>query len=439
MSINQILLLKDKILKKSILRENILWSMIGSGISRIILVIGTIVVANLLGKEDYGKFGLLRNGLNLMVTVIGFTFANTCTKFISEFKESNPRKLERVVNLSIIIALGLSTIVSLSIFFIPQSIIDSFFNETISSTLKVIFLFLPIVMFGTLIEGIYRGFEWFKKLSHIQIVAASTFLILLIVLSISFGLLGALTALISYYTCSAIIGGYNVKKRVEKRNLNFITPNKPLKELPLIQNFSSPIILAGLIEAPIFLLAQFLIVKKSGFDDMGSITAITQIRNLIILLPGYVISAILPRMSSLAGMNNFEGYKKILNRTLIANLTFSIICILPFAFFSSHILGLFGNDFMHDKLSLWISLAFLPFFILSNVLAQDLLAKGYSKENLIISIIWNSCFIFLLIYLLQILKSGSSAFFISQGFGIVVMFVLRYYYSRKFKNLKKIL
>lgn len=429
--------IKSKLFNLGALGKHIFWAILGSGLSRLFLVIGTILVANILGKEDYGKFGILRNFINLLIGIIGFTFANTCTKFISEFRNKQNERLEKIVSLSIWISLLIGGLVVFIVLLIPENFINNFFDEEISSTLKITLIFLPIILLGVILEGVFRGFEWFKSLSYIQIVSSLFFLLILYLLSTYLGLIGALIALVSYYLMSTIIGGGTIIKKTKKLNLNVLTKKYSFQEIETIKRFTIPVILGGLIEAPVFLLSQILIVKDSGFGEMGAITAITQIRNLIILLPGYVIGALLPRMSFLASENNFSGYKKVLNRTLISNLIFSIICVIPFYFFSEALMSLFGKEFIYDQESLHVSLLFLPLFILSNVLAQDLLAKGYSRENLIISIIWNTVFIIMLVFFLKILDKASVAFFLSQGCGIVIMFGLRYFYSNKFKNLRK--
>src|SRR5690606_7520498 len=78
-------------LKKRIL-SHAFWLLISSILSKFLLLIGTMLVARILGKGEYGELGMIRTTIQMFVVFAGFGIGSTASKFIAENRDDNPEK-----------------------------------------------------------------------------------------------------------------------------------------------------------------------------------------------------------------------------------------------------------------------------------------------------------------------------------------------------------
>jgi O-antigen/teichoic acid export membrane protein len=81
------------------------WSVIGNGITKICTLIVTIAVANILGSQLFGEFGLVQSTANLFVEMLNAGIGLAATKYIAEFLFIDKQKTGRIISLSYILTL----------------------------------------------------------------------------------------------------------------------------------------------------------------------------------------------------------------------------------------------------------------------------------------------------------------------------------------------
>ena len=99
--------LRDKIVDLSIgyrLARGAFWSLTGTIMSRGLGIISSIIVARLLGKSSFGELGIIQSTVGMFGTFAGFGMGVTATKFIAEFRKSNPARAGQIIGLSSMVA-----------------------------------------------------------------------------------------------------------------------------------------------------------------------------------------------------------------------------------------------------------------------------------------------------------------------------------------------
>jgi PST family polysaccharide transporter len=411
------------------------WTLSGDLLSKIILAFIGIVLSNFLSQEDYGKFGLIRNSLDQIVILLGFSLSIGVIKFISGFLKNKievEERLYRFSALSTTFSIGVSILISILILLIPNEIINSFFKGEISLYVKILVLFLPLIVYNGIIEGILKGEHLFKEFTLNRLKSVSLYILLTIILTYFFKLNGAFFSLILF---NIILFLQNCKS-VFKKNSKYFSLyyfKTAFLEKKTVLKISLPQFLSGLIEAPTFILAQIIIVTSKGFDALACIVVIMQIKNVITLVPDYLIKGLMPLFASKVNDNKAD-YANLFFSTRFVALILICFSVLPFLIFPSFFLGLFGSQYKNETINLYVALSSIPFFILGNLYNQDLIARGYTNLNLVVSLVWNMVFIILLFFLINHLDDKTMAFFIAQGGGFLVFFSLRYILYKRLKN-----
>ena len=89
------------------------WSMMGAGVSQSLMLLTSIISARILGKQQFGEFGIINTTIGMFGVFAGFALGMTATKYVAEFRRKDPVKAGRIVALSSLVAMGTGAAVAL--------------------------------------------------------------------------------------------------------------------------------------------------------------------------------------------------------------------------------------------------------------------------------------------------------------------------------------
>lgn len=413
------------------------WTIIGSGASRVLLVIGSIITANVLGVEKYGEFGIIRSTINTVLVISGLNVGTVITKYISEWKVAglinNDKNLTNVVQNYLFVSF-LTLVLSVLVFVFAENISTELLE--IPNLANELRLSSSIFLFGILFplnESIYRGLQNFKRLGVLQVTGSITFVVFVPLGAYYYDVHGAILGLLTYVVSMFLITTFDLFFLVSFKNVRQFIFSKSLIKFSELSKLTLPVLLASLIDAPFFWFAQVILIKFAGIEANGIASAILQLRNLALIVPGYVSLAVLPILSRSISSNNSFDYKKGLKNSLKLNLLITVILIAPLIIFPFEILSLFGSDFKIQT-NYWESfLAYIsiPFLVLSNIYNQAIIAKNMGWTSLLIAIIWNTIFLGSAYFFIKSLSMGVTGYMLSLLIAIIVQTILRYAFEKR--------
>jgi O-antigen/teichoic acid export membrane protein len=156
----------------------------------------TKVIAVYIGSSGLAVIGQLQNFINLVTLVSGNFLRTAITKYTAEYKNEDIKKHE-IWSTSIKVAFGLNIVIFILLFFCSENISNYLFkDDEYSYLLKILSISLPGFVLNTILLSILNGQKQIKKYISLNILLSIVSLILVIVLSISYGLDGALLAYI---------------------------------------------------------------------------------------------------------------------------------------------------------------------------------------------------------------------------------------------------
>ena len=63
------------------------------------MLIASMVVARILGKNEFGELGMIQSTVGMLGVFAGFGLGLTATKHVAELKHSNPERTGRILSL----------------------------------------------------------------------------------------------------------------------------------------------------------------------------------------------------------------------------------------------------------------------------------------------------------------------------------------------------
>lgn len=413
-------------LKESTLSSGVVITMLGSGTSKVLMIVATYLCAHLLNQEDFGSFSFLRNSLNMILVVCALNYIGLSTKFTTESQFSSAGKYKLLILFLFTIVICL--VGSIFLFIFPNLLLGDLSNsENVIFYIKILAILLPLFILQPLVEGILRGQKRFLLIGKLQIITSLFFVVSIALFVYFYGLLGAIFALLLYYILYSVVSIAIIGKTIKGiSKVNHIRQNC-IKYLPILGKVIIPIFLLSFIEAPINWWAQVIMAKEDSFSAIGSMTIILQIRNLALLIPTYYFNTFTSFSSTLYAANDYNTYFGLFKKSILSFTLISIGGVVLISVFNQPLLGVFGDVYKQDSVAYIIAMLGIPFLILGNLLKIHLLIFEKQRLILAISVLTSSAFISSMYLFLGFGISCIISYFLAQLLQAILLFIFCIY------------
>lgn len=275
------------------------WTFAGSMIARILQMAAVVIAARVLGKENFGAFGIIQGTVGSFGIFGGFGLGLTTNKHIAEYRERDAQKAGRIVALTNTVALATGAVAALALAlsadWLASTVLaaPSLGRLLRISSLVVLFDSLNAAQGGTL-----AGLEAFKRNAFVTVLAAVIISPLLVGSVLAWGLEGAVWA---YTAGQGVILFFSWRTASRELRRWRIKPMwmESFKESRILWSFSLPSVVSGLMVLPASWICNAIIVNSpGGYGSMGIYAAATRFTNLVMALQGMLGAALLPMLSS---------------------------------------------------------------------------------------------------------------------------------------------
>ena len=345
-----------------------MWSVMGNGIGDFLLLIGGIIIARILGKDLYGEYGVVKTTMFYIAAFSTLGLGFTATKFVAEYIEKGREEVRAII----VSSLKITTVSSSFLCFLLMFFADSIAELANEQNLTVPFRFLgPIIIcraLNTTSSALLAGMKKFKAIGISTIVSGAILLVFGALLTLFFGVLGSLSALLLSQMINVIAllpSLYKEIKGTQTGNKNFTWP---------LLTFSLPVTLQEFVYAVTNWLTTLILARYASLGQIGLWTAAGQWNAIVSAIPGLLSNVILSYLSS--NTDNVKSQKMLMNRMLMINFVSVFIPFVVVCIFSGYISSFYGPSFSGMSSVLNV-LMFSSFFVcLSSVYQSSMIAQS---------------------------------------------------------------
>lgn len=408
--------IKHKIINSK-LAKGFVATILGSGVSKFILVLATFLCSNMLGKMEFGELSFVRNTLNMILCICALNYSALCTKFTTEAKTSIA-SLHRLFLLFMFSFVVCFVFGSFLILCPADRLLEFMSSRLVVKFFKIVGALIPLFMLQPLAEGVLRGLKKFNLIGILQITSSIFYLVVIFIGIKIDGLNGALIGVLIYYIFYSAVS-------ILVLQLKYHALQKTYKlrgfwqEKAIVWKMIIPLFFMSFVDAPVMWLAQVMLSKFGSMESVGSMTAMMQIRNLAMLIPSYFSNTYIAFAGELNALRKYKDYycqyQKILWMYFLSGLGMFVV----FSIFARQILMLYGRDFIADWPIMLISNIGIPLTMLIGLLRIDLLLKDHQRHLFFIAIIWNVVWLSTFLCFNDIGVDPLCAFFLSQNIGSI--------------------
>lgn len=384
------------------------WSICGAVISRGSMLLASILIARILGREVYGEYGILRTTVNMFLVFAGFGLGMTATKYVAEFRLTDPARTGRILAISGLFATCTGTLVAAVMYmFAPWVATHTINAPHLSGELKVGALVLFLNALNGAQTGALAGFEAFKITAMVNLGVGLASFPILVGGAYFGGLRGAVWALGAIMLVNWLLNHIALRHQVACHNVPF-TSKGCFKELPILWRFSLPAVLSGIMVSPVMWICNAVLVNQpDGYGQMGLFDAANQWVAAILFIPGMIGQIVLPILSNLNGLSDRAKYRKIIYYNVILNGGVSFAIALPIAILAPFIMRSYGAKFEQGAPVLVLLCVCSVLISMNNVIGQAIASKSKMWNGLFLNALWATTLLI------------SSFFLIRLGYGAI--------------------
>ena len=327
------------------LARGALWSVIDSGFTRGSALVISIVVARTVGREHFGQFGIVQNTIGLFGLFAGLGMSLTATKYVAELRHSEPSRTGRILGLSTLLAVVSSIVIcAILVATAPWLARTTLASTEVGSLLRVGCGLLFFYVLNGAVCGALYGFEAFKSIAIVDVVAAIVGFGVVIVAVLIDGVRGAILGLVVGDAIQFLGYSFFLRRELHSHGLSIVYKGC-FTEWPVLARFSLPALLAGAMTGPAnWICSAILVNQPAGYAQMGLFNAANQWRAAIMLLPLTLSTPLLPVLSSLFHKEPGK-YSKVLFAGVAVNASLALIGAAGVILFSHAIMASYGTGF----------------------------------------------------------------------------------------------
>lgn len=422
-------------LRRSPLFKDSMWSLIGSMVGRGLSLIAGILVARFLGKEIYGEYGLIKTTLIYIEIFSTFGLGYTATKYIADYKKTNPEKVSAVCKAALRITLFTSGLMALVVLVFAKQIAEIIDAPHLFNTLRITAAGIVVNAINVAQIGVLSGFAEFKVVAKNTTISGIVTFVLTATLTYICGLNGAIIALVLSYATQCLINNKSVRAIVKHYEKPKGSQRELYKELVA---FSFPLALQESLYSITSWVISFMLIKLAGYGELGLYSAAGQWAAIISFIPGILRNVTLSHLSS--NMSNQSVHDKTMNAMLLVNTLSTAILFGCIVIFQNPICSFYGESFVGLKPVLLVLTFNTICSNASNVYVQEFMAQGKNWFVFVCKLI-RDLGTLSFAYFVLVSGNGKGALILSVGTCIANLFFIlllsmRYYVQRKIMLLR---
>jgi O-antigen/teichoic acid export membrane protein len=370
------------------------WSLAGAVLSRLLTLCSSVIVARLIGKIGVGQVGMVQSTVGMFTAFAGLGMGLTATKYVAEFRSSNPSRALNIIRLSSLVCWITGLIMTLAVALLARVLAMKTLGSPELATELLLgsgLLLLGAVNGGQM--GSLAGFEAFKAIAKINFLTGLISLPLTVTFVYFWGVSGAVASLVLNQGVICLFSHFALRKETVK-----LGQCRPLSlsraDFKLLWHFSLPGMLCNLIYAPAtWTCNAFLVNRVGGYGELGIFNAASGWLNAVTFLPGLLGQVVLPVLSHASGEGNSLRSKKVLIAATKVNVLFAVPLVLAGCLASPFIMRLYGPGFASGSSTLVLIFLIAGLVCIQGPMGQLMVASGRMWLTLGFYSVWSLSFV----------------------------------------------
>ncbi|MCU1238766.1 MAG: polysaccharide biosynthesis protein, partial [Candidatus Solibacter sp.] len=321
------------------------WSLIGALVSQGASLAASVLTARLLGREQFGEYGMLQSTVGMFGVFAGMGLGLTATKYVAELRGTDPDRAGRIVALSTAVAMITAAVAAVVLVAAaPWLASVTLSAPQLTTELRIAGGVLFLNALNGAQTGALAGFESFRAIARVNLIRGLLTFPLAAGGVWLWGLRGAVLALVATAGAGWLLNHAAIRQACRAHGVK-VRWAGCWEDRGILWKFSLPAFLGGAMTSPAMWVASSILVHQPhGYAEMGVFSAANQWRTAVVFLPSLLSQPLLSMLSNV-GAGNSARFKKLVRVNLLLTLGVSVAVAAPIVVCAPWIMQAYGRGF----------------------------------------------------------------------------------------------
>lgn len=322
------------------------WSIAGSAVQYLCILVALMVCAKILGKENFGKLNLVQNTINIFVVLGAMGMGNTAAKYISEYRETQKERAAGIYVISGWSGGIMGALLAFVVILVAPFIAEKVSAPDLTDCIRWGGLWLFFSTLSGIQTGVLSGFENFRMVAVNSIITGIVEGVMIIIGARLWGITGAILGYGVGFLVWTLANALAISTNLRRENIVPRWTRVSRDDFKIIHQFSLPAMLSTLMVMPVFLGIKMMLAKFDGFGEVGVYGAADQWKTMILFIPSAMSRIALPILSNIRSKGEIGTYTRVLLINVMMNAGVTVFLSAIVIGLSKNIMLLYGRDFL---------------------------------------------------------------------------------------------
>jgi O-antigen/teichoic acid export membrane protein len=289
------------------------WTMVGTVIGSGLTFIAMIGVARILGRDAFGELGILQSTVAMFQVFAAVGLGTTAMKHVAEYRVQEPKRAGHIIaisDLTAMVAGGIAAVVVLIL--APWLAANVLVRPALEPLLRIAAVTIALSSWNGALNGALGGMEEFRSIAFANFISGLAAFPLVLGGAFWKGIEGVVIALAAQAFVTCLLLNWLARRKAKQHGIPIAL--RGAGEWSVLWRFSLPAMLAGIAVAPAEWLCNAMLVRHSGYSQMGFYTAAMQWRNVLMFIPIMIVQSALPVFASVKSAHgpDSEEYRRLM-------------------------------------------------------------------------------------------------------------------------------
>lgn len=372
--------------------SGVAWSVVAAAASRGFTLIGSIIIARLVGTAGFGEYTAIQSTIGPVLVMAGFGLGMTATKYVAELHQSDAAAATRMATLC-----GTIGLVTGGIFAGTLAIFSGTIAERLLGAPQLVQPLITsaiVVLFSTLVtmqNGVLAGFEAFDTIAHVGLLSGPLGLLSAVAGTYVAGVEGAVAGL----AVTQIVTWLLNRRALAKRSAALVAPRfvwPTVAERRALMAYSAPTVLCSLLIAVTNWVGIAVLVNRAdGYRQLGVFGAANQWMVALLVLPTIVGQVIFPHATRIV-KDSYAASSRMLRQATGVSALVSLPIVVVGCALSPFVMRAYGSGFRDSSVTLIVVLATAGVMAIQTPAVHVVAAAGRMWWLLKTYLIWGAVF-----------------------------------------------
>lgn len=377
----------SKILRAPLTR-GLAWTLSGTVGARAVALLGSVVIARVLGREAYGAFGLISNTSAMFQTFAGLGLGIAVTKLVAEHRSASVDRTGETIAIANVVAVVLGSTCAIAVALGATRIAASALGAPgLASEVRISAAALPLGAIWGVQIGALVGMQAFRAVAATSLLSG----IATTAATVAGGALGGVAGAIWGSVAGAAAGGLiaQVLLNGEASRLGIRRGARTWRMAPALVRLAIPTFLAGAVVTPTtWSCSAMLGWQQDGFSELGLLNVATQWFGALLMIPALVSQVILPALAQGIAGGDRVAVRVLLKRALLANGLVAAAIAALISAGAPVLIGVYGDEFREAVPALVVMLFAAALVAVQSPIAQLLTAADKMWWSFFMNLAW---------------------------------------------------